>query len=191
VIGDNETGFRGTNDAPYRMEAWDFIFAGGGLFNNLDYSFVAGREDGTFVYPASQPGGGTPTLRRQIHYLHDFICRQAFLHLEPRTDLVKGGLPSGATARALVLPDEDYLVYVRTPAEKTEQGECRHHRFAEDELVLEVTLPAGQFEAEWFDTHKGSTKPLGRFHHPGGGRQFHASAFEDDLALAIRKLQVE
>jgi hypothetical protein len=56
VIGDNETGFRGTNDAAYRMEGWDFIIAGGGLYNNLDYSFVAGNEDGTFVYPSSQPG---------------------------------------------------------------------------------------------------------------------------------------
>ena len=51
VIGDNETGFRGTNDAVYRMEGWDFIIAGGGLFNHLDYSFVAGQEDGTFQYP--------------------------------------------------------------------------------------------------------------------------------------------
>ena len=58
VIGDDETGFRGTTDAPYRTEAWDFIIAGGGLYNNLDYSFAAGHEDGTFEYPASQPGGG-------------------------------------------------------------------------------------------------------------------------------------
>ena len=60
VIGDNETGFRGTNDLPYRIEAWNFILAGGGLFNHLDYSFTAGHEDGTFVYPAKQPGGGNP-----------------------------------------------------------------------------------------------------------------------------------
>ena len=56
VIGDNETGFRGTNDAPYRMEAWDFIAAGGGLFNNLDYSFATRHENGTYVFPNTQPG---------------------------------------------------------------------------------------------------------------------------------------
>ena len=60
VIGDDETGFSGTGDAAYRTEAWDFIIAGGGLYNNLDYSFVAGHEDGTFVYPPTQPGGGSP-----------------------------------------------------------------------------------------------------------------------------------
>src|SRR5688572_24546706 len=43
-IGDNETGFRGTDDLPYRVEAWSFILAGGALYNNLDYSFVAGHE---------------------------------------------------------------------------------------------------------------------------------------------------
>jgi len=31
LIGDNETGFRGTNNLPYRTEAWDFILAGGAL----------------------------------------------------------------------------------------------------------------------------------------------------------------
>ena len=47
VIGDNETGFRGTNDLPYRREAWEFITAGGGLFNNLDYSFTVHHPAGT------------------------------------------------------------------------------------------------------------------------------------------------
>ena len=46
VIGDNETGFDGIDNTPYRLEAWNFILAGGGLFDNLDYSFTvrpAGR----------------------------------------------------------------------------------------------------------------------------------------------------
>ena len=42
LIGDNETGFRGTADLAYRTEGWDFILAGGGLYNNLDYSFTVG-----------------------------------------------------------------------------------------------------------------------------------------------------
>ena len=61
AIGDNETGFAGTGDATYRMEGWDFILAGGGLYNNLDYSFVVGHEDGTFEVPhATRGGGATP-----------------------------------------------------------------------------------------------------------------------------------
>src|SRR5262249_14624673 len=41
VIGENETGFRGKQDVLYRTEGWDFVIAGGGLYNNLDYSFTA------------------------------------------------------------------------------------------------------------------------------------------------------
>ena len=75
LIGDNETGFRGTADLAYRTEGWDFILAGGGLFNNLDYSFTVGHEDGTFQFPSTQPGGGGRTLRAQLGVLRRFIDR--------------------------------------------------------------------------------------------------------------------
>lgn len=113
VIGDNETGFRGTNNLPYRSEAWDFILAGGGLYNNLDYSFVAGYENGTFGYPASQPGGGNPQLRRELKILRDFIHGFDFIRLRPHNSVIKGGLPAGATARALVEPGRAVAIYLR------------------------------------------------------------------------------
>jgi len=102
VIGDDETGFRGTGDAAYRTEAWDFVIAGGGLYNNLDYSFAGGREDGTFKYPASQPGGGSPEFRRQMKILKD--CR---LHPRPsessEIDPIRGDMleAAGQGARCL------------------------------------------------------------------------------------------
>src|SRR5262249_37032455 len=73
VIGDNETGFAGTGDSVYRMEGWDFLLAGGGLFNNLDYSFTVGKEDGTAAVVAPTPGGGSPTLRKQLRFLKEFL----------------------------------------------------------------------------------------------------------------------
>ena len=113
VIGDNETGFRGTSDAVYRMEGWDFILAGGGLFNHLDYSFVAGQEDGTFQYPDSQPGGGGPALRRQFKILSDFIHGFDFVKMRPDNSVVKAGVPDGVSARALVEPGRAYAIYIR------------------------------------------------------------------------------
>jgi len=88
-IGDNETGFKGTNNAAYRMEGWDFITAGGALYNNLDYSFIAGHEDGTFVYPESQPGGGSPELRKQLGFLTRVVHSLDFIHMRPDPKLVK------------------------------------------------------------------------------------------------------
>lgn len=51
-IGMNETGFDGTNDAPYRIQAWDFLLAGGALYNNLDYSFTTEHETALLCIPA-------------------------------------------------------------------------------------------------------------------------------------------
>jgi hypothetical protein len=112
VIGDNETGFRGTNDAPYRMEGWEFIIAGGGLYNNLDYSFAVGHEDGTFVYPANQPGGGNPVFRRQMRILRDFINDFEFVKMRPDNSIVRGA-PPGLAVRTLVEPGRAYALYLR------------------------------------------------------------------------------
>ncbi len=188
VIGDNETGFRGTNGAPYRMEAWDFIVAGGGLFNHLDFSFTVGHENGSFVYPASQPGGGSPALRRQIGFLREFLRQFDLLHMRPGNDLLQGTLPLGATARVLVKPGQDYLLYVRTPAPNEPGGQCRHQTFTNQQLALTLTLPAGRFKAEWFDTSRGSAARRERFTHPGGMRKLIAPGFADDIALAVRKV---
>lgn len=151
VIGDNETGFRGTNNAPYRMEGWDFIIAGGGLFNNLDYSFAADYEDGTFPYPASQPGGGNPQFRREIKILSDFIHGLDFIHMKPDNSVIKGGIPGGGTARALVKDGEQIAIYVRNEGstgpwsarwtgfiEAPASGEFTLHTFSNDGVRLWV-----------------------------------------------------
>ena len=93
VIGDDETGFRGTADAPYRTEGWEFILAGGGLYNNLDYSFVAGEEAGTFAFPPTQPGGGGVAFRAQMKTLRDFINAFDFIKMRPDISPDKGRRP--------------------------------------------------------------------------------------------------
>ncbi|MDH7571008.1 MAG: hypothetical protein QHJ73_15635, partial [Armatimonadota bacterium] len=50
-IAFDETGFKGTGDAIYRMQGWEFLLAGGAVFNNLDYSYTVGHERGTFPIP--------------------------------------------------------------------------------------------------------------------------------------------
>lgn len=149
VIGDNETGFRGTNNVPYRGEAWDFIIAGGGLFNNLDYSFVAGHEDGTFVYPDSQPGGGNTQFRREMKILREFIAGFDFIQMHPDNSVIKGGQPLSGSARALVEPGKAMAIYVRSEGstgpwsarwtgfiEAPAAGEYSFHTFSNDGVRL-------------------------------------------------------
>jgi hypothetical protein len=186
VIGDNETGFRGTNDAPYRMEAWDFIVAGGGLFNNLDYSFTAGHEDGKFGFPSSQPGGGTSALRRQLGFLSQRMSDMDFLHMKPANELLRGNFPSGISARVLAQPGKDVMVYVRTPADKGENGDCRHERFADRQISFELSLPSGKMSVEWLNTKACLVAKRETVTHNGGALKCAAPPFEDDIALHIR-----
>ena len=138
-IGDNETGFRGTGDAVYRGEAWDFLIAGGALFNHLDYSFTVGHEHGTYQYPATQPGGGNPTLRRQFGILRDFIHGFDFVRMKPDNSIIKGGAPAGGTARALVEPGKAYAIYVRKAA-ATGQFSARWTGFIEAPITGELAF---------------------------------------------------
>ncbi len=170
AIGDNETGFRGTNDLPYRTEAWDFILAGGALLNHLDYSFTAGHEDGTFIYPATQPGGGNPTLRKQFHMLSDFIRGLDFVRMKPDNSIIKGGIPAGGSTRALVEPGKACAIYIREPGTNS--------------IALQVALPTGKWIAEWIDTKTGEIArrtPVGT----SGTNTLNSPTFIDDIALRI------
>lgn len=139
VIGDNETGFKGTGDAHYRMEGWEFLLAGGGLYNNLDYSFVAGHEDGTFVVPPKSPGGGGRAFRRQMRVLTDFLHGFDFVRMRPDEEVVQGGLPGGGRARVLAEAGRQYAVYLH----------------GGPQARLELALPAGTYRAEWIDPTSG------------------------------------
>ena len=173
AIGDNETGFRGTNDAPYRTEAWDFIMAGGALFNHLDYSFVVGKEDGTHQMIAKTHGGGNATLRGQFAILRKFIDAFAFTRMKPDNSIIVEGVPSGGTARALVEPGRACAIYLRQGKPETK------------DVTLQLALSQGRWRAEWVDTTTGesvSTSVDG-----GPSVALKAPAFDTDIALRIIK----
>lgn len=69
VIGLDETGFMPQDDQLYIDQAWRFILSGGGLYNNLDYSFTAEFEQGDWPIPEGNPGWGGPEFRRKLSIL--------------------------------------------------------------------------------------------------------------------------
>jgi len=182
VIGDNETGFRGTNDLPYRVEAWAFILAGGGLFNNLDYSFVTGHEDGTFVYPATQPGGGNPEYRQQLQILRDFIYSFDFIQMKPDAELIKAGVPQGAKAYALSKTGEAYAIYLGHLPEKNQPPKTGQHT-----AELQLGVPDGTYDVEWIDVLSGKTVKKEKADSKAGLLNTKSPGYLDDIALAVRR----
>ena len=107
--------------------------------------------------------------------------------MRPDNEIIKAELPPGASARALVKPDHDYLVYIRTGLGDWKKHPERKVKFNARELPVHITLPPGQWIVEWFDTKSGSSIEQIPFTHTGGRRTLLAPAFEDDVALTVRK----
>ena len=180
ALADDETGFRGQADLAYRTEAWDFLLAGGVVYDNLDYSFTVTHPDGTAKVTTS-PGGGGPGLRRQLRVLKDFMDGLDFVHMKPDNSVLQGGRVTAALAgnppearvraRALVEPGKAYAVYVR--------GGTRA------ELALD--LPAGSYRAEWVDTKTGEAAKAAEFEHGGGKKLLASPEYADDIALRVSR----
>jgi hypothetical protein len=150
VIGLNETGFRGTNNLPYRMEAWEFILAGGGLYNNLDFSFSPGHERGDFIYPDSQPGGGNSQLRGDLSILRQFINSLDFVRMKPDPSFIKSGIPQNVHAYALAETGKQYAAYFFSGTNAVN-------------LSPGLSLPPGRYRAEWIDVLSGKPIKTDRF----------------------------
>lgn len=184
VIGENETGFRGKADVLYRTEGWDFLLAGGGLYNNLDYSFTPKHPDGTFLKYRS-PGGGSPSLRRQLGVLKTFLHSVDFIHMRPDDRIVRKVAPR-LTTSTLARRGKAYAVYLHVPLPrkpKDLQKVLRKNVTAR----LTLALPAGRYRAEWIDTKTGKTAKSEEFTHSGGNRELDSPRFANDVALRIRR----
>ncbi|MBI3920066.1 MAG: hypothetical protein HY318_01515 [Armatimonadetes bacterium] len=169
VIGDNETGFKGTKDDHYRMEGWEFILAGGGLYNNLDYSFTVGHEDGTFAHPATQPGGGSSALRRQLKVLRDFLYSFDFVRMKPGPSVIKSGIPEQGRAYVLAEPGKQYAAYLS----------------GGNQANPSLELPAGGYRVEWLNTLSGAVEKRQNVNHQGGIATLVSPSYQHGIALRI------
>jgi hypothetical protein len=183
AIGNNETGFDGTSDAAYRIQGWDFLMAGGALYNNLDYSFTVGHEDGTFAYPPTQPGGGSTALRKQLRILRDFFDGLEFVRMAPAAvaDL------EGAPARALAESGRAYAIYVHHGREVKGAKPRYQVDAAAREVRVSVELPAGTYRGEWVNTTTGGVEKAESFAHQGGRRELTTPRHTEDIALRLRR----
>jgi hypothetical protein len=184
VIGENETGFRGKQDVLYRTEGWEFLIAGGALYNNLDYSFTTKRPAGDFLDYTS-PGGGSPALREQLAILKRFLDSFDFIHMAPDQSAVKSASGDVAT-RVLSQPGKQYAIYVHAPLPKkldVRQGEPQRPGI---QTTLELNLPQGEYRAEWINTKSGKTDGAEAFTHSGGVKTLTSPKFDDDAALRIK-----
>jgi hypothetical protein len=186
AIGLDETGFDGTGDAVYRIQAWDFLAAGGAHYNNLDYSFTVGHEDGTFEPPGTTPGWGSKGLRRQLRGLRQFLEGFDLVKMRPSNGVIGGGVPEGMSARALVEPGKAWAIYVH--GGKVLKGYRPQYVVlsGRQKLELRVALPAGRYKARWWNPRSGEPGVWEGFGHDGGLKALASPEIAEDAAVEIR-----
>ncbi len=185
AIGLNETGFDGGADATYRIQGWDFLTAGGALYNNLDYSFAAGSENGTFQYPAYTPGGGSAALRRQLGYLNEFFNSFNLAPMTPSGSVLVRGDLEGASIRVLAEEGKQYAIYIhrgRVAKDRKPQYEVdgRAHT-----AKLLLRLPQHDYRYMWVDPKSGQPVGEGVFTPNGETQELQSPEYREDVALRI------
>jgi hypothetical protein len=185
-IGNNESGFDGGADATYRIQGWDFLMAGGALYNNLDYSFAVGHEDGRFVPPENTPGGGSATLRRQLRHLRAFFDQIPFWRMQPADTRMAHG-PEGTSVRVLSEAGKIYAVYMHhgRPVRDARPPYQIDRTAASRQLTLR--LPTGHYRATWRDTTSGADVKSESFESGRGvGTTLTSPVYSEDIALVLR-----
>ncbi len=184
AIGENETGFRGHDDVLYRTEGWDFLLAGGALYNNLDYSFTASHPSGT-LRDYQSPGGGSVELRQQLGVLKKFLDGFDFVRMRPDDSVVHSVSPD-LTTSVLANRGQQYAIYLHVPLPNKPKRLTDYLR-RNIEASLAVDMPAGDYTAEWLDPLSGEITQVDRIEHRGREVELRSPRFADDIAVAIKR----
>ncbi|WKN45180.1 hypothetical protein [Tunicatimonas pelagia] len=166
-ISFDESGFAGSSDTTYLRQAWQFIVAGGSVFNNLDYSFYVGHEDGKGSNDA--PGGGSTTLRQQLVYLHEFVESLDYIRMSPDFSTVVHS--PGLETQCLAEAGQQYAIFFTGQATDW----------------VKLNLPQGNFTYEFISPFTGEAIDTGNISGSGETIQFELPEFEHMVALRITR----
>lgn len=168
AISLDETGFMPHNDFLYRRQAWMFILSGGACYNNLDYSFIVGKEDGTAAIDDKTPGWGGTGYRKQLKILKDLMEGMDFIHMNPAPEMIPEEF--SGKIRILASKGRQYAVYI-----------C-----GENPELLSLDLPSGTYTINWISPVTGLLKESDVTANPDSTLMV-VPEFEEDIALVIKR----
>jgi hypothetical protein len=173
VIADDETGFKGQADAPYRKELWSFVIAGGGAVSHLDYSFTAAHPDGTAVVRGNTPGYGSSDLRAQLGFMRRYLESKEVWRLEPHSEIIATSEPTSVGLNVLGEAGRLYLLYL---PESQQQN------------TLPLLLPRGGYEVRWLSPVEQRAVSEQTIDHTGSQVRLPVPAGYDDLVLEVARV---
>jgi hypothetical protein len=197
VISYDETVFFGTTDTPYRAQGWSFIFAGGGIFDNADYSFTPSDPKGTeraqeLIYPRKYQKmfngmGGSPTIRDQLGFLLRFVSALPFAKMVSADDVVTDG-PALGTTRILAKRGEVYAAYLNAHggAKRGDGANWTYPAIEAHTDSVTLKIPPGHYFVRWFDPVTGEMTQRGDHKvSADGALRLESPSFTDDAVLLV------
>lgn len=162
----DETGFMPQQYFTYRSQAWKFMLAGGAIYNNLDYSFIVGKEDGSQPIDAQTPGWGGKEFRNQLIILKHFIEAFDFIIMQPQPVYIK---------------HHDYTMQMMCDEGRQYAGYLDDSRIQS----VELDVPAGEYMVEWKDPVTGKVLGKKAAKSSFGKINLEVPSFKEDIALRI------
>ncbi|MGK7396786.1 MAG: hypothetical protein ACNS62_19575 [Candidatus Cyclobacteriaceae bacterium M3_2C_046] len=167
-ISFDESGFSGRDPVIYRRQAWNFILSGGAVFNNLDYTFAVGYEDGSFSSETS-PGGGGEYLRKQLKVLIDFMADFNLANLKPVYQVVKKS--PNVFVKSIGQEGVAYGFYI----------------YNGNKAIIDLDLPSGTYQAQWISPETGKVIQSLQCAQNEGLLRLESPLYQDDIALKLVK----
>ncbi len=149
VFAFNETGLMPPITPQYRIQGWKYIFNGGALYNNLDFTFQVGFEDGTGSSSFScnwYNGCNDPTVKYELANLLKFVNTLNFIQMKPEKQVVIVNY-GDENVYPLVNAGKQYAIYF-------EGG---------SKAKLMLSIPNGKYNLKWInpsDLRVISQKPI-------------------------------
>ena len=162
-----------------RLEAWDYIFKGGCIYNNLSWEYTTAVPKGT---------DSAKIIRVQLHHLLKFMSGINYLKMSPDKFAVINK-PANAVVRTLSESGKQYAIYLHHSIQKGSKFivgyEAIIKRF-KDTLTLQI--PAGTYDLQFVNPSRGNFIGAKKtFTHTGGAKTFVTPYFITDIAILLVK----
>jgi|TARA_R110000744_G_scaffold90708_1_gene176190 hypothetical protein len=172
AIGLDETGFMPHVDFLYRSQAWKFILAGGALYNNLDFSFTVGSEDGSHPIDDKTPGLGHAQYRKQLKIMKNFLDGFDFIRMKPDNSILQANKGQFVPFQVLAEPGKQYAIYLEKAVVHS----------------ILLAIPNGEYRVDWLDPVSGMTSKPEKIIARNGKAKLTCPEFAEDIALRIVRL---
>jgi len=170
----NETGLMPVYTSQYRIQGWKYLMSGGALYNNLDFTFQVGHEDGTGKGDFScdgYNGCGDIRVRKELQVLVSFFNSIDFAHMRPSPEILTVYY-GDKDLYVLADPGKQYALYVVG-------GVNSYYRLA---------VPPARYRVEWIDPVTGITIINQTVNHTSGDLRLDGPAYDEDLALRLTRI---